>query len=477
MENNKILFDLIKNNKYNELKKKVENNEYIDLNLRDENGNYLIIYAILKNKLEIIKLLINKGARIDIIDQEGRSLIYIPIKYGYNDIIKLLLEYDKKNVGLSIIDTKDKYQNIPLHYAIFFKNIEALKDLLEAGSNPNITDADSNNSLHLAIFSRNIEICKRVLEKDVNINSRTQIGENALHLACNLQLEEIVKLLVENNIDIDAQDYNNEITPLIYTITLGNKKLSEYLINNKANPNLQDFIGNNAIHYSVIEEMFDTVSTLLSPNLSIQANINLYNINSQLPLHLYLEKDNIYINDLTKNLINASNLNFQDNKGNTPLHLICFKNLWKDNKELLVKKKLDIFIKNKDGERPVDYIKKEELNDFIEIIIKSYLFILRNSNFVWQEDWENLCNRELFLDKLNEEEKKLIKKYIKPNKLSEETDICYNLIKDKIYDIMDNKDEKCNYTSFPQKINKSCINIISENETDTCYFVGITLDI
>ena len=34
------------------------------------------------------------------------------------------------------------------------------------------------------------------------------------------------------------------------------------------------------------------------------------------------------------------------------------------------------------------------------IVTKSYLYILRNYNFIWKENWENICNKELFYDKL-----------------------------------------------------------------------------
>src|SRR5579885_2115996 len=212
MEQNRILFDLIKENKFDDFKEHIEKEEFIDINLRDETGNYLITYAIIKNNIEIVKLLLIKGARIDITDQEGKSLLYLPIKFSYNNLINLIIEYDKHNIGISINDFKDLFNNIPLHYAIFFKNIHAIDLLLDSNSNPNIPDQNGNTSLHLAIYSKNYEICQKIINRDVNINAKTPIGETALHIACNFQLESIVHLLVENGIDLNAQDYNNEIT-------------------------------------------------------------------------------------------------------------------------------------------------------------------------------------------------------------------------------------------------------------------------
>lgn len=476
MEHGKLLFDLIKNNKFDEFIEYFKKEENIDVNLRDDTGNYLITYAIIKNNINIVKLLLTKGSLIDITDQEGRSLLYLPIKYGYNDIIKLLIDHDVKSVGISIIDSKDTYSNIPLHYSIFFKNIYAINILIEANSNPNTTDENGNNSLHLAIYTRNYDICKLILDTDININARTLIGETALHIACNFQLENIVKLLVSNSIDINAQDYNNEITALIYAVNLNNKNISNYLIDNGADPNIQDFLGNTALHYAIIEEAYQIVHDLLtSKKVSTKLNVNIHNISSKLPIHLLLEKDVVPENNIINLLMSASNLNFQDDIGNTPLHLICEKNIWKNYKDILVKKKLNIFIKNYEDKAPINYINEKDFNEFIDLITKSYLYVIRHYNFLWEDDWENICNKELFYDKLTKDEAIIINKYIK--EVEKNKDICYNLVKNKLINISKNNNASCKNSSFPKKKTKKCIQINDIDNIEFCNFVGITFDI
>jgi ankyrin repeat protein len=478
MELNKILFDCLKNNKFAEFIDLLNQDKTIDTNVRDENDNYLIIYAILKNKLDIVKLLIERGSRIDIVDQEGKSILYQPIKYGYNDIIKILLEYDKVNIGMSLIDTRDRHSNIPLHYAIFFKNIVAINLLLDYGSNPNIIDANGNNALHLSIYTRDIEICKVIINKDVNINARTSIGESALHIACNFQLEPIVHLLINNGIDVNIQDYDNEITALSYAINLNNKNISIFLMDHRANQNIQDFIGNTAIHYTIIEEIHELTAYLLtSKKLSLTTNVNIYNIVGKMPLHLFLEKEIIPQEEFIKFLLLASNLNFQDISGNTPLHLICQKNLWLLYKDILIKKKLNIFATNEEGKKPIDYISEKDLSEFIDIVTQSYLYVLRNYNFTWKESWENVCRKELYFDKLSDEEHKIISQYIDQND-KQNKDICYDIIKKKLMVLIKNKTFSCDNLSYPQKVNKKCISFDKTlSNTEYCNFTGITLDI
>ena len=107
MSINDKLFKLIKNHQKEEFTKIFKENSDIDCNIRDDNNNYLIQYAILYNMPDIINLLISKGSKLDIIDIDGRSLLFMPIKYGYIEALKILLEKDKDNIGVSLLEYSD----------------------------------------------------------------------------------------------------------------------------------------------------------------------------------------------------------------------------------------------------------------------------------------------------------------------------------------------------------------------------------
>jgi ankyrin repeat protein len=144
-------------------------------------------------------------------------------------------------------------------------------------------------------------------------------------------------------------------------------------------------MGNNAIHYAIIEESNEILYELTnSDKYSIKPNFNIHNISGKLPLHILLYKDKVNENETTKKIIYYTDLNFQDNEGNTPMHLLCKKNIWKTYSDIIIKKKLDVFIKNNKNIRPIDLIDKKELNEFIDLVSHSYLYILRNYNFVWK---------------------------------------------------------------------------------------------
>ena len=101
------LFNYFKDHSWKKIINLLKNNNNIDVNLRDNNNNYLIQYAIIFNKIEIVKLLLRKESKLDIIDSDGKTLLFIPVKYNFLDILNILLIKNKLYIGESIINIKD----------------------------------------------------------------------------------------------------------------------------------------------------------------------------------------------------------------------------------------------------------------------------------------------------------------------------------------------------------------------------------
>ena len=85
MDINKELFNYILLQDWDNFKKLIIETKDIDLNIRDESNNYLIQYIILYNKPDLYDLFIEKKCKVDIIDNDGKILLYYVIKYNYYD--------------------------------------------------------------------------------------------------------------------------------------------------------------------------------------------------------------------------------------------------------------------------------------------------------------------------------------------------------------------------------------------------------
>lgn len=483
MDDNSVyikLFDLIKNHKWKEFTTLLTSNDDIDINIRDDQNNYLITYAVTFNKKDIIKLLLERDAKIDIVDLDERSLLYIPIKYNYIDVLKLLLETNKNNIGISIIDMRDRNHKIPLHHAINMKNIDAVKLLLEYGSNPLTSDKNGYTALHHAVYTRMPEMCALLIKYVANPDTRCDTGETALHMSCNLQLVAISELLIKSGANVNLQDFEHEFTPLHYTITFNNKELTKILIEAGADPNVQDVFGNTPLHYAINENSSGSISLLLeSAETKNVINLNLWNIDGKIHLHLLLEHERSNIRDEIMTIIlNGSNLSIQDNEGNTCLHYLLRDDLWKESYHILKNKKLDIIIQNKEGVRPIDIVNKRDLEHLIDLTTDSYLHRLKRANTSWSDEWESICSKEF-----DESDKDKLVPYFNEDITTNEKlqSVCRRTIRKKIVKIIkDVKDGKVltqKDMTYPIRREQMCINLSLDRDVSICTFTGSTLDV
>jgi ankyrin repeat protein len=439
---NKELFNLIKNHKYDEFKKCL--NKDIDLNVQDEYNNTLIHYAVIFNQEEIIKLLLSYECNLDYIDIDGKTILYYPIKYGYNNILKILLNNSKHIVGVPINNIKDKNNNSPLHYASLYNNYEATDFLLDIDTNCNIVNDDGNTPLHIAVINNNINNINLLLKnKDIQVNLLNNQGLSVLHIVIIKRHIDILKIFIYDkrfNINIIETKYN--MTPLMYLLDINYLNIITEMLNNGALLNYQDIYGNNILHHCLIENKLDMF--LFFKNYKSNKNIdNQINIKGYTPLHILLENFNNIDIDFNNIIINTE-LNLQDNNGNTCMHLLCKNNLWIKVKNTLVNKKIDIFIYNLNNESPLSYINKENYNEFIDMITLSYYNYLKKKPYRWISKWENDCSN--VKDK-NE---------------------CLKLIKNNIIN---------SNTSIPLKKNVYNIDIPKLNAVKYNTFIGISLDV
>lgn len=434
------LFELIKNTKtHPEVIKLIQ--PETDLNIKDVSNNYLLNYAIILNNPLLVSTLLDNGAKIDILDNEGRSLLYDPIRFGYIEIIELLLKHNNKFVGISIIDTLDKKGMAPIHYVIQFRNIQILELFLKYNFNPNIINIHGEYPLHLSISTRNDKIARILIQNGANINSTLRTGENSLHLAINFKINSIAELLIDRGININKRDNIHEYTPLHYVITLNNNEIFKKLIYHpNIDINIQDFAGNAALHYIFIEQNYNFINLINDSPIKHKLNCNLYNYQGKIPLMLFFENYNENIdNSIITFMIMASNINFKNINGYTCLSYMIKLNIWRQYKHILINKKLNVFIgKNK---RIIDMIPPSDINEFMDLLTDSYY----NYQTSYNKDWKYTFTT---------------KKDIKKRLLSEY------------------KNPTGNFPSYPvKKTSKKCGLIQLHKHLEICTFTGINMDI
>lgn len=478
------LFRLVYDKQYDSIIKLLKNDKNgYDLNNKDKYNNYLLTYAIINNHFDLIKVLIENGARIDIIDQEGYTILYYIIRFNYFDILKYILDYNDSCIGISIVNLIDKHGYISSYYAIKYNNIDALKLLIKHNLNLYIKDyTNGYNILHQALYSRNIDIIKYIIDQDISINNVSNSGESPLHIVTNLQLIDILDyILQKKNINVNIAEFDSELTPLHYALNLNNLYISTQLIKHGAGINMQDVYGQMSLHICVLNRNREIFDVLIKEK---SLNYNIWNYHGNTPLHMLFEKYSDNDRYFIEHLIPHTNVNLQNNTGDSVLHYITKHNLWGTYRDLLVKKKLNIFVLNKKNEKPIDFVKPTERDSFLKFISDSYLNRLRTYSIDFEHSWQNICKNPLFISDIDttpldiaiinkiKGEKKSVKKSVNRDKSA---DICADII---FHTLKKNLDDttQCSQ-SYPLKKNSICLKLSEGSPISTCNFTGTIIDV
>ena len=394
MELNKNIFNLVKQQKFKDVLDLINSSKNIDINIRDNSSTYLIQYAIMYSNIELILKLLELDCKLDYINSDGFSILYFPIKHGLNNIVEILLKYNKV-VGIPLTDIIDKYGSLPIHYTLYYDNNVAFDLLISSIYQINKLDNKGMSPLHIAIKKKNYYAIDKLLDyQNININIQSNIGETPLHIACNYEDINIIKKLVNNkDLLIDIIDYEYQISPLMYIVTLGNIDIVKILLENNSNLEIQDMLGNTSLHLAINENNIQIGNILISR----MTNFNLTDINGMTPLHKIL---NMYNDDISKIkkynidlLLTNTNLNIQDMNGNTIWHIFSETGIWYFYKDILKSKKNNLFIKNCKNISPFDLLKNSKYFDILlDVIISSYYFLLITRQHEYLSKLDNDCS-------------------------------------------------------------------------------------
>ena len=135
--------------------------------------------------------------------------------------------------------------------------------------------------------------------------------------------------------------------------------------------------------------------TLIDPNLT--------NIDGLTITNLFLYKYSSDYDKYIQKLLPLINLNYQDNIGNTVLHIMAENNLWDIFENLLNVKKMNIFIKNNKNKTVLDMVNISYREKFLDIVSNSYYNYLKKYENDWLLEWQNKCSKNESLTESKEQ--------------------------------------------------------------------------
>lgn len=149
---------------------------HVNVNIRENDaGNRTALMAAASGgRLEVIDLLLEHGAALELQDSEGKTALVCAIEYGKIDAVKKLLE---RGANPDASDPWSKWTG--LMYASIEGKREIVELLLAHGVNPHATDSSGFTAHHYAKLSGHVDVAA-LLPDPMEITDSLDKGHSAL---------------------------------------------------------------------------------------------------------------------------------------------------------------------------------------------------------------------------------------------------------------------------------------------------------
>jgi ankyrin repeat protein len=266
--------------------------------------------------------------------------------FNAENIYFFLLEQTlRKNMD---IDEQTLTGNTTLHSAVYIGNAEAVLLLLQWGANKNIKNSANFTPYKLA--------SDLLMTNSMSFyNSKSFI----INFKLSTTMFKIIDHFIAFGADIKDVNYLNQ-TLLHLAVIYENISLIKFLLEQDINIDHKDKYGKTALDISVERKSLEILKLLINKGAKITETAldNLNNLTSDLVKDPFSEYNiNKFTNHIKTNYIM---LNFQDEEGNTNLHITLNKKSFNAAREL-VSNGASLLTPNKKGIKPIDLI-----NEFIQ---------------------------------------------------------------------------------------------------------------
>lgn len=243
-----------------------------DVNKLTHDGRTYIFWAAYKNNIQIVKHLLDKGAKTDIIDDKGYSLLnFVAVTGGTNtELYDLLIEN-----GANVLKEKTPYGGNPLLLVLSsLKDDKLINYFTEKGLSLNDVDNNGNGAFNYTARKDNRKILSYLIEKGLPYKEPSENGDNAM-LAATLASRkgynslEYFKYL--EDLGINPNITNKEGKTPLHNLAKSNKDIEtlQYFINKGVDVNQIDKDGNTALILASQRNSLEAITLFLKETKTI----------------------------------------------------------------------------------------------------------------------------------------------------------------------------------------------------------------
>jgi ankyrin repeat protein len=237
-----------------------------------------------KPNREMIKLLVSKGADVNGEDSRGRTALHFAC-YHDSDILEAPVQ------SVEDVNAIDIYEKSILHHMIL--SAEIISFLLENGANVNAKDYKNRSALYYAVYRKNYNCIKVLIDHGADVNTVCDSGKTLLHAAFeegHVPDVEVIQLLLSKGVDANKRD-SNQTTALDHAVTRpGSYDLVKILFDATAHDQLMSTDYVTFLHYAVYEGNCFAVELFLESGLDLdKIDVN----NDKYPLYFAVKSEHL----------------------------------------------------------------------------------------------------------------------------------------------------------------------------------------
>ncbi|EAY13351.1 hypothetical protein TVAG_164610 [Trichomonas vaginalis G3] len=398
--------------------------------------NSLVLTAALSGSYEIMKILLENHCDVNYPVNDTYPICAIP---DDPELLKLMIKY-----GADVNLKSAKFSPISTHMIYsHYKVVNILADYID--------DANQVNSLGISLLMDAVTVSTELVNKllkmgaDVHYKNTKMQGFTAIHVCAmsEQQNTEIMDILIDHGLSVNERDSEGN-TPFHYSVAFGKLKMSQYLIEKNSDVNAVNNAGQTPLNYICTEtEEYQKIIALDNPNIVkflVEKNkcdkelpdnkgmtplMNCANTNRLESFKVLLEnkcdvekfsKDDETVLMICSRLNNIDfinimkdmkvlNLNTQNTKGQTCLHISCINNHQQTIMKL-IQLGADFNLVDSNGQSLFHLACYYNMKEIVSYLIKNgALFNVRDKN-----------NKSPFLIALERNNKEICMQLIKTNK-------------------------------------------------------------
>ncbi|XP_056256683.1 caskin-1 isoform X3 [Seriola aureovittata] len=191
------------------------------VDIRDQKGMRPLHYAAWQGKAEPMKMLLKSGSSVNSQSDEGQIPLHLSAQHGHYDVSEMLLQHQSNpcivdNGGKTPLDLACEFGRVGVVQLLLSSNMCAA--LLEPKKG-DTTDPNGTSPLHLAAKNGHIDIIRLLIQAGIDINRQTKAG-TALHEAALCGKTEAVRLLLDSGINATVRNtYSQTALDIVYQFT------------------------------------------------------------------------------------------------------------------------------------------------------------------------------------------------------------------------------------------------------------------